>query len=111
MEMRIFGRTGLRLSRLGFGCGAVGGLMVRGMSALPHKRTLAALAYIDDRRLQTNAHVRAIFQPSGSSFGVSMELPLFFDCARKKSINGSSLDLRSFKRRSLSDYFLHLYRL
>ncbi len=30
MEMRVFGRTGLRLSALGFGCGAVGGLMVRG---------------------------------------------------------------------------------
>jgi L-galactose dehydrogenase/L-glyceraldehyde 3-phosphate reductase len=30
MEMRIFGRTGLELSVLGFGCGAVGGLMVRG---------------------------------------------------------------------------------
>jgi aryl-alcohol dehydrogenase-like predicted oxidoreductase len=29
MEMRIFGRTGLELSVLGFGCGAVGGLMVR----------------------------------------------------------------------------------
>ena len=31
MEMRIFGRTGLKLSVLGFGCGAVGGLMVRGI--------------------------------------------------------------------------------
>jgi aryl-alcohol dehydrogenase-like predicted oxidoreductase len=30
MEMRVFGRTGLELSVLGFGCGAVGGLMVRG---------------------------------------------------------------------------------
>lgn len=30
MEMRVYGRTGLRLSALGFGCGAVGGLMVRG---------------------------------------------------------------------------------
>ena len=30
METRIFGRSGLRLSILGFGCGAVGGLMVRG---------------------------------------------------------------------------------
>jgi L-galactose dehydrogenase/L-glyceraldehyde 3-phosphate reductase len=30
MEMRTFGRTGLRVSTLGFGCGAVGGLMVRG---------------------------------------------------------------------------------
>jgi L-galactose dehydrogenase/L-glyceraldehyde 3-phosphate reductase len=30
MEMRDFGRTGLRVSVFGFGCGAVGGLMVRG---------------------------------------------------------------------------------
>ena len=30
MEMRDYGRSGLRLSALGFGCGAVGGLMVRG---------------------------------------------------------------------------------
>jgi L-galactose dehydrogenase/L-glyceraldehyde 3-phosphate reductase len=33
MHMRPFGRTGLRLSVLGFGCGAVGGLMVRGAPA------------------------------------------------------------------------------
>jgi len=33
METRIFGRSGLRLSVLGFGCGAVGGLMVRGSTA------------------------------------------------------------------------------
>ena len=33
MDMRPFGRTGLRLSVLGFGCGAVGGLMVRGAPA------------------------------------------------------------------------------
>ena len=30
MQMRIFGRTGMKISILGFGCGAVGGLMVRG---------------------------------------------------------------------------------
>jgi aryl-alcohol dehydrogenase-like predicted oxidoreductase len=30
MEMRIYGRTGMQVSVLGFGCGAVGGLMVRG---------------------------------------------------------------------------------
>jgi aryl-alcohol dehydrogenase-like predicted oxidoreductase len=27
MDMRAFGRTGMRLSVLGFGCGEVGGLM------------------------------------------------------------------------------------
>jgi aryl-alcohol dehydrogenase-like predicted oxidoreductase len=30
MEKRIYGRTGMNISILGFGCGAVGGLMVRG---------------------------------------------------------------------------------
>ena len=30
MELRVFGQTGMELSVLGFGCCAVGGLMVRG---------------------------------------------------------------------------------
>lgn len=30
MQMRVFGRTGMKISPLGFGCGAVGGIMVRG---------------------------------------------------------------------------------
>ena len=33
METRSFGRSGLKVSVLGFGCGAVGGLMVRGTEA------------------------------------------------------------------------------
>ncbi|HEY0423446.1 MAG TPA: aldo/keto reductase [Rhodopila sp.] len=33
METRIFGRSGMRLSILGFGCGGVGGQMVRGSAA------------------------------------------------------------------------------
>ena len=40
MEMRVFGRTGMQLSVLGFGCGAVGGLMVRG-GPLDQERTIA----------------------------------------------------------------------
>ncbi len=40
MEMRVFGRSGLRLSALGFGCGAVGGLMVRG-NPRDQERTVA----------------------------------------------------------------------
>ena len=40
MEMREFGRSGIRVSLLGFGCGAVGGLMVRGDPA-DQERTIA----------------------------------------------------------------------
>jgi aryl-alcohol dehydrogenase-like predicted oxidoreductase len=40
MQLRVFGRTGMRLSVLGFGCGAVGGLMVRGEPA-DQERTIA----------------------------------------------------------------------
>jgi aryl-alcohol dehydrogenase-like predicted oxidoreductase len=40
MELRVFGRTGMQLSVLGFGCGAVGGLMVRG-DPRDQERTIA----------------------------------------------------------------------
>jgi L-galactose dehydrogenase/L-glyceraldehyde 3-phosphate reductase len=40
MQLRTFGRTGMQLSVLGFGCGAVGGLMVRGDPA-DQERTIA----------------------------------------------------------------------
>src|SRR5436305_4208085 len=40
MQLRVFGRTGMPLSVLGFGCGAVGGLMVRG-DAADQERTVA----------------------------------------------------------------------
>jgi L-galactose dehydrogenase/L-glyceraldehyde 3-phosphate reductase len=40
MQLRLFGRTGMQLSVLGFGCGAVGGLMVRG-DAADQERTVA----------------------------------------------------------------------
>lgn len=44
MESRAFGRTGMRLSVLGFGCGAVGGLMVRGDPADQERTVARALA-------------------------------------------------------------------
>jgi aryl-alcohol dehydrogenase-like predicted oxidoreductase len=41
MDIRVFGRTGMHLSVLGCGCGAVGGLMVRGDPA-DQERTIAS---------------------------------------------------------------------
>ncbi len=43
METRIFGRSGLKVSILGFGCGAVGGLMVRGDPADQERAIARAL--------------------------------------------------------------------
>src|SRR5438552_7032090 len=43
MEKRRFGRTGLQVSVLGFGCGAVGGLMVRGGAADQERAVARAL--------------------------------------------------------------------
>lgn len=44
MEQRDFGRTGMRVSVFGFGCGAVGGLMVRGDPADQERTVAQALA-------------------------------------------------------------------
>ena len=44
MQMRAFGRTGMQLSVLGFGCGAVGGLMVRGDPADQERTVARAIA-------------------------------------------------------------------
>jgi aryl-alcohol dehydrogenase-like predicted oxidoreductase len=43
METRTLGRTGLKVSALGFGCGAVGGLMVRGNPADQERAVVRAL--------------------------------------------------------------------
>jgi aryl-alcohol dehydrogenase-like predicted oxidoreductase len=44
MQLRVFGRTGLELSVLGFGCGAVGGFMVRGDPADQERVVARAIA-------------------------------------------------------------------
>jgi aryl-alcohol dehydrogenase-like predicted oxidoreductase len=44
MQMRDFGRTGLKTSAFGFGCGSVGGLMVRGNPAEQERTVARALA-------------------------------------------------------------------
>src|SRR5260221_4097507 len=44
MELRVFGHTGMQLLVLGFGCGAVGGLMVRGDPADQERTVARAIA-------------------------------------------------------------------
>src|SRR6266481_9144447 len=44
MQLRVFGRSGMQLSMLGFGCGAVGGFMVRGDPADQERVIARAIA-------------------------------------------------------------------
>ncbi len=58
MEKRRFGRTGLELSVLGFGCGAVGGLMIKGTPADQERAVARALElginYFDTAQMYGN---------------------------------------------------------
>ena len=58
MEQRVLGRTGMRVSVLGYGAGAVGGLMVRGAPA-EQERSLAraleaGITYVDTAAMYGN---------------------------------------------------------
>ncbi|MFI5014298.1 MAG: aldo/keto reductase [Hyphomicrobiales bacterium] len=86
MEMRVFGRTGMRVSILGFGCGAVGGLMVRGEPAEQERaigRALdAGVNYFDtavqygNGASETNlGRVLAKLKPAGAIVGTKVGLP------------------------------------
>src|SRR6185312_12090137 len=86
MQMRAFGKTGLQLSVLGFGCGAVGGLMVRGEAADQERTVARALAagvnYFDtavqygDGLSETNlGRVLRSLKPANAVVGTKVRLP------------------------------------
>jgi aryl-alcohol dehydrogenase-like predicted oxidoreductase len=109
METRIFGRTGMRLSLLGFGCGAVGGLMVRG-DPLDQERTIAralaagvnyfdtAVQYGNGESEKNLGRVLQRLKPADVVVGTKVRLPSgdFGDIADAvaKSLDGSLARLR-----------------
>jgi len=86
MQMREFGRTGMKLSVLGFGCGAIGGLMVRG-DARDQERAVAraidagvnyfdtAVQYGDGESEKNLGRVLAKLKPAGVVVGTKVRLP------------------------------------
>jgi len=86
MEMRVFGRTGMRLSVLGFGCGAVGGLMVRG-DPRDQERTIAraieagvnyfdtAVQYGDGQSEKNLGRILQSLKPANVVVGTKVRLP------------------------------------
>jgi L-galactose dehydrogenase/L-glyceraldehyde 3-phosphate reductase len=86
MEMRAYGRTGLQLSVLGFGCGAVGGLMVRG-DPRDQERTIAravsvgvnyfdtAVQYGNGESEKNLGRILQDLKPAGAVVGTKVRLP------------------------------------
>ena len=86
MQLRNFGRTGMRLSVLGFGCGAVGGFMVRGDPA-EQERTIAhaieagvnyfdtAVQYGDGESEKNLGRVLQNLKPANAVVGTKVRLP------------------------------------
>jgi aryl-alcohol dehydrogenase-like predicted oxidoreductase len=86
MEMRAYGRTGLQLSVLGFGCGAVGGLMVRG-DPRDQERTIAravsvgvnyfdtAVQYGNGESEKNLGRILQNLKPAGAVVGTKVRLP------------------------------------
>ena len=86
MQLRVFGRTGMQLSVLGFGCGAVGGLMVRGDAADQERAVARAIAagvnYFDtavqygDGQSETNlGRVLQQLKPADVAVGTKVRVP------------------------------------
>jgi aryl-alcohol dehydrogenase-like predicted oxidoreductase len=119
MEMRVYGRTGMRLSVLGFGCGAVGGLMVRGDPRDQERAVARALAvgvnYFDtavqygEGESETNlGRVLQNLKPANAVVGTKVRLPSaeFGRIADtvSKSLDGSLARLR---RERVDIFHLH----
>ena len=101
MEKRTLGRTGLQVSMLGFGCGAVGGLMVRGNPADQERAVARALEagvnyfdtavqYGDGASERNLGRVLKNLRPSDAIVGTKVRVP-----------PAASGDLSAIIRRSL----------
>jgi L-galactose dehydrogenase/L-glyceraldehyde 3-phosphate reductase len=86
MEMRPYGRTGMKVSVLGFGCGAVGGLMVRG-NPVDQQRAIAralevgvnyfdtAVAYGNGESEKNLGRILQELKPADAIVGTKVRLP------------------------------------
>src|SRR5215467_141808 len=109
MEMQVFGGTGMQLSVLGFGCGAVGGLVVRG-DPLDQERTIAraiaagvnyfdtAVQYGNGQSEKNLGRVLQTLKPANVVVGTKVRLPASdfgaIGDAVAKSLEGSLARLR-----------------
>jgi L-galactose dehydrogenase/L-glyceraldehyde 3-phosphate reductase len=119
MELRPFGRSGLRVSVLGFGCGMVGGLMVRGTPA-DQERTVAraldvgvnyfdtAVQYGNGVSEENLGRVLRALRPKNAIVGTKVRLPSH-DFGRIAEAITQSLEgsLRRLQMESVDIFHLH----
>jgi L-galactose dehydrogenase/L-glyceraldehyde 3-phosphate reductase len=122
MEMRTFGRSGMKISILGFGCGAVGGLMVRGEPADQERAIARAIDagvnYFDTAALYGNGvseknlgRILNKLKPGNAIVGTKLRIPADTS-SMNASIAGSiaaSLEasLRRLQREQVDILHLH----
>src|SRR3984893_3839763 len=119
MEMRVYGRTGMQLSGLGFGWGAVGGLMVRGDPRDQERAIARALAvgvnyfdtavqYGDGESEKNLGRVLQNLKPADTVVGTKVRLPSA-EFGRIASTVTKSLDgsLARLRRERVDFFHLH----
>jgi len=119
MQLRTFGRSGMQLSVLGFGCGAVGGLMVRGDHA-DQERTVAraldagvnyfdtAVQYGDGESEKNLGRILQKLKPVNAIVGTKVRIPPG-DYGRIGEAIAASLEgsLGRLRRDSVDIFHLH----
>src|SRR5207248_2637112 len=119
MQLRVFGRTGMQLSVLGFGCGAVGGLMVRG-DLRDQERTIAraigagvnyfdtAVQYGDGESEKNLGRILQKLKPANVVVGTKVRLPSA-DFGRIAEAVANSLEgsLSRLHRETVDIFHLH----
>ena len=119
METRTYGRTGMRVSVLGFGCGAVGGLMVRGDPADQQRAVARALdagvnyfdtavAYGNGESEKNLGRILQELKPANAIVGTKVRLPSA-TFGRIAETIAASLDasLARLRRESVDIFHLH----
>src|SRR5271156_5120771 len=119
MQMRVYGRTGLQLSVLGFGCGAVGGLMVRG-DPRDQERTVAralsvgvnyfdtAVQYGDGESEKNLGRILQALKPANAVVGTKVRLlSAAFGRIAETVTNSLEASLMRLRREQVDIFHLH----
>jgi aryl-alcohol dehydrogenase-like predicted oxidoreductase len=118
VQKRALGRTGLNVSQLGFGCGAVGGLMVRGEAGDQERAVARAVElginYFDTAAMYGNGasetnlgRVLSVLRPDVLVATKTKVEPAARGSIRKAVFESADASLRRLRRESVDVFQLH----